>query len=82
MINQCNFIGRLGADVDIKYTGQGTAVANVNMACTESWMKDGEKQEKTEWVRVVAFGKLAETMGEFLNKGSLVYISGKLQTRQ
>ncbi len=83
MVNQCNFIGRCGKDVEIRYSQSGAAVANVSIACSESWKDaNGEQVENTEWVRVVAFKRLAEIMGEFLRKGSLIYISGKMQTRQ
>lgn len=83
MLNNCNFIGRLGNDPDMKYTADGRAIANISIACSESWKdKDGNKQERTEWVRGSAFGKLAEIMGKYLRKGSLVYISGKLNTRK
>lgn len=84
MLNQCNFIGRLGQDPEIRYLADGKAAANISIGCSESW-KDkatGEKKEKTEWVRGSAFGKLAEIMGQYLRKGSLVYISGKMQTRK
>ena len=64
MVNQCNFIGRLGKDPDSRFTDSGKALANFTMACTEKW--GGE--EHTEWVRVVAFGKLAEIIGEYLKK--------------
>lgn len=84
MLNQCNFIGRLGQDPEVRYMPDGKAAANISIGCSESW-KDkstGEKKERTEWVRGSAFGKLAEIMGEYLRKGSLVYISGKMQTRK
>ena len=84
MLNQCNFIGNLGNDPDMRFTAGGDAVANISVACSESW-KDkstGEKKERTEWVRGVAFGKLAEVMGEYLRKGSKVFVSGKMQTRK
>jgi len=84
MLNQCNFIGRLGQDPEIRYMQDGKAAANISIGCSESW-KDkstGEKKERTEWVRGSAFGKLAEIMGEYLTKGSLVYITGKMQTRK
>jgi single-strand DNA-binding protein len=83
-LNLCQFIGRLGKDPEMRYTADGKAIASLSIACGESW-KDkttGEKQEKTEWVRVVAFGKLAEIIGEWLKKGAQVYIAGKLQTRK
>ena len=78
MINQCNFIGRLGADPEQRFTQDGTAVVNGTLACSEKY-KD---KEHTEWVRYVAFGRLAEIMGEYLKKGALIFISGKMQTRQ
>lgn len=84
MLNQCSFIGRLGQDPEVRYTQDGKAVANISIGCSESW-KDkntGQKMEKTEWIRGSAFGKLAEIMGEYLRKGSLVYIQGKMQTRK
>ena len=83
-LNRCDFIGRLGKDPEIRYTPNGTAVANFNIAVGEKW-KDkntGEQKEKTEWVRCVSFGKLAEICGEYLEKGKQVYVSGKLQTRE
>ena len=82
-LNQCSFIGRLGQDPDIKYTQGGKPVANISLACSEQWKdKQGVKQEKTEWIRGVAFGKLAEIIGEYLKKGSQVFIQGKMQTRK
>jgi len=82
MLNQCNFIGRLGIDPEVKTTQSGTSVCSFNVACSESWKdKSGEKMEKTEWVRCVAWGKLADICGEYLRKGALVYVSGKMQTR-
>ena len=83
-LNQCQFIGRLGKDPETRYTASGDAVANFSIACSESW-KDktsGQKVEKTEWVNCVAFKKLAEIIGEYLKKGSQVYVSGKMQTRK
>ncbi|MEK6201726.1 MAG: single-stranded DNA-binding protein [Desulfobulbaceae bacterium] len=83
MLNKVMLIGNLGKDPEIRYTQSGTAVATFNVATTESWKdKDGQKQESTEWHRVVAWQKLAETCGEYLHKGSKVYIEGKLQTRK
>ena len=78
MINQCNFIGRLGRDPEIRYTQSGKAVASFSLACSEK--RGGE--ESTEWVNIVAWEKLAEICGQYLVKGSLVFISGKLQTRK
>jgi single-strand DNA-binding protein len=67
----------------MRYTADGKAVANLSIACGESWKdKTGAKQERTEWIRVVAFGKLAEIMGQYLSKGSQVYISGRMTTRK
>jgi len=76
-LNRCQFIGRLGKDPEIKYTPNGTAVASISLAC--GW-KTKEK-EGVEWIKCVAWGRLAEVCGEYLNKGSLVYIEGRLQTR-
>jgi len=83
-LNQCNFIGRLGQDVEIKYLPSGEAVANLSLAVGESWKdkQTGAKQERTEWVRAVAFGKLADIMGQYLSKGSKVFIGGKMRTRK
>ena len=82
-LNQCNFIGNLGKDPEIRYMTNGDPIANFSIACSETWKdKQGEKQEKTEWVRISAFGKLAGIIGEYLKKGSQVYISGKMQTRK
>ena len=78
MINQCNFIGRLGRDPEIRYTQSGKAVASFSIACSEK--RGGE--ETTEWVNVVAWEKLAEICGQYLVKGSLVFISGRMQTRK
>jgi single-strand DNA-binding protein len=83
-VNKVILIGNLGNDPDIRYTASGAAVANISIATAESW-KDkntGEKQERTEWHRVVFFGRLAEIVGEYLRKGSQVYIEGRLQTRK
>ena len=78
MINQCNFIGRLGRDPETRYTQSGKAVASFSLACSEK--RGGE--EATEWVNVVAWEKLAEICGQYLAKGSLVFISGRMQTRK
>lgn len=84
MLNSCNFIGRLGNDPEIKYLQDGTVVASISIGCSEKWTDkaSGQKKEKTEWIRCSAFGKLAEIMGEYLRKGALVYVSGKMQTRK
>lgn len=82
-VNKVFLIGRLGQDPEIKFTQSGTAVCNFSLATSETWKdKDsGEKQEKTEWHRIVAWRRLAEICGEYLHKGSQVWIEGKLQTR-
>jgi single-strand DNA-binding protein len=83
MLNMAQIIGHLGRDPDVRYTAEGTAVANLAVATNETWKdKDGEKQERTEWHRVVLFGKVAEIAAQFLKKGSLVYLQGRLQTRK
>jgi len=82
-LNLCQFIGRLGRDPEIKFTQSGAAVANFTLACGEKYKtKAGEQVENTEWVRCVAWRRLAEVIGEYLTKGSQVYISGKMQTRK
>ena len=81
-VNKAILVGRLGKDPEIKYTPSGTAIANFTMATSENYKdKDGQKQERTEWHRIVAFGKLAEICGEYLAKGKQVYIEGRIQTR-
>jgi len=80
-VNKAILVGNLGQDPEIKYTQSGMAVANFSMATQEKWEKDGNKQEKTEWHRIVAWGKLAEICSEYLKKGSPVYIEGRIQTR-
>lgn len=83
-VNKVILIGNLGQDPEVKYMPNGNAVANVTVATSESW-KDkntGEQTDKTEWHRVVFFRRLAEIVGEYLKKGSKVYIEGKLQTRK
>jgi single-strand DNA-binding protein len=83
-LNKVMIIGNLGSDPEIKYMPSGDAAATLNIATSESWKdkKTGEQVEKTEWHRVVAFGRLAEIMGEYLKKGSKVYVEGGLQTRK
>jgi single-strand DNA-binding protein len=82
MVNKVILVGNLGADPDMSYTQSGTAKAAMRVATTEKWTKDGEKQEKTEWHRVIAWGRLAEICGEYLAKGRQAYFEGKLQTRE
>ncbi len=82
-VNKAILVGRLGADPEVRYTNSGTAVANFNMATSVNFTdKNGEKTEKTEWHRIVAFGRLGEICGEYLSKGKQVYIEGRLQTRE
>ena len=82
-VNKVILIGNLGRDPEVRYMPSGDAMCNLNMATTDTWRdKAGEKQEKTEWHRVVIFGKQAEVAGEYLKKGSPVYIEGRLQTRK
>jgi len=81
MLNKVQLIGFLGADPDVRYTQEQEAVARVRIATSETWKKNGEKHERTEWHNVVFFGKLAEIVGEHLKKGSLAYVEGHLQTR-
>lgn len=83
-VNKVILVGHLGRDPEVRYAPSGQAIANVSIATTEGW-KDkntGEKQERTEWHRVVFFQRLAEIAGEYLKKGSQVYIEGRLQTRK
>ncbi|PKN17926.1 MAG: single-stranded DNA-binding protein [Deltaproteobacteria bacterium HGW-Deltaproteobacteria-6] len=82
MINKAILIGRLGKDPEVRYTPDGTMVTNFNLATDEQWKdKNGEKVQKTEWHRIVTFGKLAEICGNYLVKGKLVFIEGRIQTR-
>ena len=81
-LNKVMLIGYLGADPEIRYTPSGAAVANFRIATTERWKsKEGEREERTEWHRIVAWRELGERCGEYLHKGSLVYIEGRLETR-
>lgn len=83
MINKAIIIGNLGSDPEIRYTQSGTQVATFNVATTERWKgQDGQMQESTEWHKIVAWQRLAEICGEYLHKGSKVYIEGKIQTRK
>ena len=83
-VNKVILVGNLGKDPEVRYSPSGSAMANVTLATTESWKdkQTGEKQEKTEWHRVVFFNRLAEIVGEYLKKGSQVYVEGRLQTRK
>jgi single-strand DNA-binding protein len=82
-VNKVILLGNLGRDPETRYTTDGGAVTNLNIATSEQWKdKSGEKQERTEWHRVVLFGRTAEIAGEYLKKGRSVYIEGRLQTRK
>ena len=82
-LNKHICIGRLGKDPEIKYLPSGQAVANFSVACSRTWKNnEGQKQEQTTWINYVAFGKLAEIIGEYCRKGSRVYLEGELRTRK
>ena len=83
-INKVILVGNLGADPETRYTASGAAITNVRLATTEAWRdkQSGEQQERTEWHRVVFFNRLAEIAGEYLRKGSQVYVEGSLRTRK
>ncbi|MCW8918007.1 MAG: single-stranded DNA-binding protein [Gammaproteobacteria bacterium] len=83
-INKVIIVGNLGKDPEVRYSAGGAAIANLTIATSEQWTdkQSGQKQEKTEWHRVVMFNRLGEIAGEYLKKGSQVYIEGKLQTRK
>ena len=83
MVNRCIFIGRVGRDPESRVTADGTAVVSFSLAVSESWKgKDGNKQERTEWVNCTAWRKLAEIIGQYVHKGSLIYVEGKMQSRE
>ena len=83
-INKVILVGNLGAKPEVKYASNGSAISNLSVATSESWTdkSTGQKQERTEWHRVSLFGKLAEIAGQYLDKGSKIYVEGKLQTRK
>ncbi|MCY1003956.1 single-stranded DNA-binding protein [Myxococcus sp. MISCRS1] len=82
-VNKVMLIGNLGGDPEVRFTPNGQAVANFRIATSESWTdKEGKKQERTEWHRIVVWGKLAELCGEYLKKGRQVWVEGRLQTRE
>ena len=83
-VNKWIGIGNLGADPELRYAPSGDAICNIRVACTESWRDKatGERKEATEWVRIAFFGKLAEIAGQYLKKGSQVYVEGSLRTRK
>ena len=81
-LNKAILIGNLGREPEVRYTPSGVAVANFSIATSETWTnKEGEKETRTEWHRIVAFGRLGEICGEYLSKGKQVYIEGRIQTR-
>lgn len=83
MLNRCEFIGNVGKPPEVRFSGSNNAVANFSVACNEKWKdKAGNAQERTEWVRCVAWGKLAEIVGSYVEKGKLVYVAGRMQTRE
>jgi single-strand DNA-binding protein len=82
-VNKVILVGNLGRDAELRYTPGGSAVATLNLATTEVWNdKGGQRQEKTEWHRIVLWGKQAESLQEYLTKGKQIYVEGRLQTRQ
>jgi single-strand DNA-binding protein len=82
-VNKVILVGNLGRDAELRYTPGGAPVATLNLATTEMWNdKAGQRQEKTEWHRVVLWGKTAESLNEYLTKGKQIYVEGRLQTRQ
>src|SRR3984957_1468490 len=81
-VNKVIIVGRLGADPEVRYTPGGQAVGKISVATSENWNdKQGQKQERTEWHRIVVWGKMAEVVGQHLSKGRQVYVEGRLQTR-
>jgi len=83
MLNQCQFIGHLGADPEIRSTQGGSKIANIRIAVTEKWKQNGEQKERTEWVTVAIFSEgLVGVVERFLRKGSKIFVSGKMQTRK
>lgn len=83
-LNLCLFIGRLGQDPETKHTAGGNAVTNFSIACSDKWKdrQSGEQQERTEWIRCVAFSKPAEIIGEHVRKGDQIHVRGRMQTRK
>jgi len=81
-VNKVILVGNLGRDAEVKVTANGQSVASFSIATTETWTKDGEKKEKTEWHRIVLWGRQAETLQPYLNKGKQIYVEGRLETRQ
>ncbi len=82
-VNKVIIVGNLGQDPEARFTPQGTAVTNLSIATNESWKnQEGEIQDRTEWHRVVMYGKMAETASEYMRKGSMVYVEGRLRTKE
>jgi len=81
-VNKAIIVGYVGSDPDQRYMPNGKAVANIRVATSESWKKDGDKQERTEWHSIVAYDKLAEIIGQYVKKGTPVYVEGRIQTRK
>ena len=83
-LNQCNFIGRLGKDPEVKFTAGGVSICNFSIAVGSSWKnkQTGQKEEKTEWINIDSFGKLADICGQYLKKGSKVFVTGTFNTRK
>lgn len=80
-VNKAILVGNLGGDPEMKYGSSGTPFTTFTLATSESWVKDGQREDRTEWHRVIAFGKLAEICAKWLHKGKQVYIEGRIQTR-
>lgn len=82
-LNKCSFIGRVGKDPKISYTQDGKTIARISLACSQSWKdKNGNKQERTEWIPISIFGKLADIVQQYVTKGSQLYVEGKYTTRK
>jgi single-strand DNA-binding protein len=81
-VNKAILVGNVGKDPEVRVTGNGTSVTTLNVATTKSWMKGSDRQEKTEWHRVVCWGKLADIVGEYIRKGRQIYIEGEIRTRK
>jgi len=82
-VNKVILIGNVGRDPEVRYTPSGTAVANFTLATTENWTnKEGQKESRTEWHRIVAWGRLGEICGEYLSKGKQVYVEGRIRTNE
>ncbi len=80
-VNKAILVGHLGGDPEMKYSSSGATITTFTLATSESWVKDGQREERTEWHRIVAFGRLAEVCAKWLHKGKLIYLEGRLQTR-